>query len=120
MTEKGLLLVASSAVATVVANLLMRAGIERLGGIEFIPRGLLKLILEPRVAFGFLVYGAAVLVWFRVIATEELSTSYPLLVGLTFVLITLGAITLFGERVNVPKLAGMALILIGVVVVARS
>ena len=60
------------------------------------------------------------LTWFSVISTEDLSTAYPILTGLTFTLVTVGALTIFGEHITTQKLLGISLILFGVVVVARA
>ena len=75
---------------------------------------------QPLFVIGVLLYGFAALVWFRVLSTEDLSSSYPLLISLTFVLVTLGAVVLFREHLNTQKLVGLAVILTGVVLVARS
>ncbi len=42
--------------------------------------------MEPRFLIGFILYFAASVVWFRVVATERLSVAYPLLVSCTLTL----------------------------------
>jgi multidrug transporter EmrE-like cation transporter len=124
MSRAGLLLVILSAVSTVAANLMMRTGVTRAGGFGVGSRPLSQQVLElgqqPLFVIGVLLYGFAALVWFRVLSTEDLSSSYPLLISLTFVLVTLGAVVLFREHLNPQKLVGLAVILTGVVLVARS
>ena len=121
MTANGWLLVLLSAGLTVAANLLLRGGVDRAGGfggnLAELLGALLRLAGQPLFDLGFILYGLAALVWFRIIATQPLSTAYPLLVSLTFMLVTLGAATLFQEPVTARKLVGLAIILVGIFVI---
>lgn len=113
----------ASALLTVAANLLLRAGVEGAGvapGLADLPATLWRLARQPLFDLGFLLYGLAALLWFRVIASEPLSTAYPLLVSLTFVLVTLGAVVFYREPVSLAKMAGLAVILVGILIVSRS
>ncbi|MDP8962895.1 MAG: hypothetical protein M3O33_02690 [Cyanobacteriota bacterium] len=124
MTKRGLWLVLLSAGLTVVANLLLRTGVIRAGGLggnfAQLPNALLRLATEPLFVIGFIAYGSASLIWFRVIATEPLSTAYPLLVSLTFLLVTLSAAILFRESVSLGKLLGLGVVLIGIFIITSS
>jgi multidrug transporter EmrE-like cation transporter len=118
VTKRGLWLVLLTAGLTVVANLLLRTGVIRAGGmggnLTELPSVLLRLASQPLFVIGFIAYGSASLVWFRVIATEPLSTAYPVLVSLTFLLVTLSATILFQEAVSIRKLCGLGVVLIGI------
>lgn len=124
MTTLGWWLVFASAGLQVGGTLLLRAGIDRVGGIGSsvaeLPAGLLRLAGDPVFDIGFVLYGLAALVWFRVIDTQPLSTAYPLLVSLTFIFVSLGAVVLFGESLSWRKIVGIAILLIGVFIVGRS
>ncbi len=123
MTARGLLLVVLSAFSTVVANLMLRKGVLRAGGLTLSDssfRELIALAREPLFVTGFILYGVAALIWFRVLSTEDLSTSYPLLVSITFVFVTLGAVLIFNEHVSWQKIVGMGFILTGFCLVARA
>lgn len=123
MSMYGRLLVGLSALLTVASNLMLRAGVRRAGGLELsrtrFMGDLARLVREPLCLVGLALYAVAAVVWIRVISTENLTTSYPTLVGLTFVLITAGSIAFFHEPVSWPRALGMGLILMGVVVVSR-
>ncbi|MDA9981314.1 hypothetical protein N9H39_00945 [Gammaproteobacteria bacterium] len=69
--------------------------------------------------FGVICYGLAALVWFGVLSTESLSTSYPVLVGLTFIMVAIGGVFFFQESFGLQKFIAMAMILGGIVVAAR-
>ncbi len=124
MTHKGFILVVISALLTVMANLMLRAGVVKAGGFslstETLAREVASLLRQPLFDMGMFLYGLASLVWFRVISTEELSRSYPLLVSLTFLLVTLGAVLLFRESLSIRKLIGLGVILAGILLVART
>ncbi|MFB2773259.1 hypothetical protein ACE1AT_28900 [Pelatocladus sp. BLCC-F211] len=122
MTTSGLYLVILSAGLTVTANILLRIGIIRAGGLGGNPAELLnslfRLVSQPSFDIGFLLYGLASLVWFRVISTEPLNIAYPLLVSMTFVLVTLGATVVFHESMTFRQLAGLAVVLTGIVLIS--
>lgn len=121
MSSTGILFVVASALLTVVANLSMRAGIVKAGGFALggpagIVDALVRLASQPLFDIGFVCYGLAALCWFRVVGSEPLTIAYPLLVSTTFVLVSLGAVMLFGEPVTARKAAGLAIILVGILV----
>ena len=124
MTPYGLLLVGLAALFTIAANLMLRGGLLQAGGFSFslgtLGSNLLALLKEPLFVAGAVLYGVAALVWFRVISTEPLSNAYPLLVSLSFVFITLGAVALFHESLPWQKILGLVVILAGIVLVART
>jgi len=122
MTIRGLSLVVISALLTVAANLMLRAGVDKAGGFpahlqsSFI--AIIKLIAQPLFDLGVFLYALASLIWFHVISTEPLSVAYPLLVSLTFVFVTLGAIFIFHEALNMTKFVGIIIILIGIIILS--
>jgi multidrug transporter EmrE-like cation transporter len=121
MTSIGWVLVLLSAGLQVAGTLLLRGGIDRAGGfgssLAEVPTSLLRLVSQPLFLIGFIFYGLAALVWFRVIATQPLSTAYPLLVSLTFIFVTLGAIVFYHESFSWLKAFGLGIILTGVLIV---
>jgi multidrug transporter EmrE-like cation transporter len=124
MTSPAFLLVLLTAFLTVAGNLMMREGVVRAGGLSLaLPKlasELGRLAQQPLFDLGFVLYALASLVWFRIVSTENLNSSYPLLVSLTFVFVTLGATLLFREPVSIQKVAGISVILVGIVLVASA
>ena len=124
MTLQGILLIVVAAFLTVVGNLLMREGVVRGGGLSLSLATLIqelgRLARQPLFVVGVLLYGLASLVWFRIVSTENLNSSYPLLVSLTFLLVTLGATLLFHEPLSLQKALGVGVILVGIVLVASA
>lgn len=67
----------------------------------------------------FALYGLATLLWVYVLRTAPLTRAYPLM-ALSFVLVPLAGVYLFSEPVRPQYLAGVALILAGVVLTVRT
>lgn len=124
MTERGIFLVALAALTTVAGNLLMRAGVLRSGGLKLSTATLLPqmfgLARQPMFMAGVILYGVSAIIWFSVISTEELSTAYPILVSMTFILVTAGSVAFFSESVSLVKAVGIMIILAGIWIVARK
>lgn len=120
MTTGGFLLVLLSALCMAVANLLMKNGITAAGGFMPSLAALLRLGQQPQFVLGFLLSGIAALMWFHILATQKLSTCYPLFVSLTYSLITLAAFYFLHERISLQKLVGLAAIVAGIAAVARG
>ena len=115
----GLVLVVLSAFLTSTANLLFRAAMNDTSNLSF---SLIigRLLHSPPFYIGWALYGLAAGMWFWVLKTEPLSSSYPILMGLTFIIVSTGAVILFGEKMSFMKIAGMAAILFGMALVSRS
>ena len=122
MTLRGFGLVAIAALLTALANLLLRGGVLRYGEFSLSPSRTLgqlgSLATQPMFVLGVVLYGLAAIVWFGVLSVQDLSTSYPVLVGLTFVLVASGSTVLFQETLSWPKILGMVLILGGIFLIA--
>jgi multidrug transporter EmrE-like cation transporter len=103
---------------------MIRAGILSAGGFNLSLNTLKSqtsvLVRQPLFLGGFIIYAVAAIIWFRVLSTENLSTSYPLLISLTFLLVTVGASFFFHEQISLQKVLGLTIILAGIVVVASA
>lgn len=64
-------------------------------------------------------YGVVSLAWVWILQRLELGRAYPLM-ALAFVLVPLGSNLFFGERFQPQYFVGIALIIIGIVVAAKS
>ncbi len=120
MTLAGFLLLLLTAACMAVANVLMKNGIAEAGGFSPSLSAVLGLLRQPAFVVGFLLTGIAALMWFRILATQKLSTCYPLFVSLTYSLITIGAVYFLHEKVSTQKLLGLLIIIVGITTVARG
>jgi len=80
---------------------------------------LLSTIFQKYVFIGVVLYLVAVLIWFVVLSTAELSFAYPL-ISLAYIITALLAVVFFKENVSLIRWAGILLILGGVFFVTRS
>lgn len=124
MSFLGWCLVLMSAGLAVMANLLMRAGVDRAGGfggdLASIHWSLWGLVCQPRFDLGLALYVLASLVWFKVLSSEPLSVAYPVMTSITFLLVSVGGVVLFREALNAYKIVGVLVILLGIVLISRS
>jgi multidrug transporter EmrE-like cation transporter len=119
MSLQGLLMTIVSAFLTIFANLILRHAVNT-SEFTFSVFHFLKLFLMPVFILGIVLYFAAMVVWFKVLATEVLSSCYPILVGITFFGVTLGAVFFYKEPVSLIKATGILAIILGIILVARS
>jgi len=69
------------------------------------------------IVLGLACYGAGTLLWIFSLSRAGLTVVYPF-TALTFVLVYLAGIVVFGEQVGYMQLLGVALILVGLYIVA--
>ena len=120
MNTTGILLLLVSAICSVSSNILIKQGVTRAGGLAANLRQILAVIMEPAFLGGFLLYVAAATIWFKVLSTDEISSSYPILISFTFTLLTISAMVFLNERVSLQKVLGLVVILAGILITARA
>jgi drug/metabolite transporter (DMT)-like permease len=74
---------------------------------------------QPLVYLGLALFVLSVLTWMTVLAGSELSWSYPLL-GLSYVFVALSGWLVFGEALTPQRLLGIAVVIVGAVIIAGS
>jgi multidrug transporter EmrE-like cation transporter len=80
---------------------------------------LTKAITAWPIIVGLLLYGVSTILWIYVLRFVELSYAYPL-ISLGYVLVFLASYFLFNEPIGTMRLAGLILILAGIILVSRS
>jgi multidrug transporter EmrE-like cation transporter len=123
MTPASFGLLLSGVLLNAAAQLLLKAGTNAVGRFEFslgnlLPVGM-KLAFEPHIAGGIACYVVSVMVWILGLSRVEVSIAYPML-SIGYVLNAVAAWYLFGESLTAQKLVGIAFIVTGVFLVARS
>ena len=105
------------------AQLLLKAGTNAVGQFEFSAQNILpvgmKLALEPHIAGGLACYVFSVAVWIVGLSRVPVSIAYPML-SVGYIVNAVAAWYLFGESLTAQKLIGIAFIVCGVFLVARS
>jgi multidrug transporter EmrE-like cation transporter len=105
------------------AQLLLKAGTNRVGEFAFsleniVPIGA-RLVANPPILGGLACYVVSVVVWVLALSRVPVSVAYPML-SVGYIVNAFAAWMLFGESLAAQKLIGIAFIMIGVFLVARS
>jgi multidrug transporter EmrE-like cation transporter len=74
---------------------------------------------NPTILGGLALYGIGTLLWLNVLARTELSQAYPF-VGLGIVLTGLFGYLLFNDTLSPARLMGTAVVIAGIILVARG
>lgn len=74
---------------------------------------------QPMVLGGVMIYGVSVAIWVWVLSRTELSVAYPF-AAVSFVMTAALGWLVLGETLSAQRLLGLALIVAGCLVVARS
>jgi len=123
MTALSLALILCAVFLGAAAQLLLKAGANAVGQFAFdtssLPSAMTRLAAEPRVLAGVVLYAASLVAWILALSRVEVSIAYPM-VSLGYVITVLAAWWWLGETVTLLRLTGVALIVLGVVFVARS
>ncbi len=105
------------------AQLLLKAGVKPLGALSVEASTLLatgaRVLTQWPILAGLACYVLSVGVWLVALSRVEVSVAYPML-SLGYVVNAVAAYWLFGEALGPMRCAGIAIILVGVYVVARS
>lgn len=116
-------LIMAGVLLNAAAQLLLKAGTNAVGHFEFSAQNLvpvgMKLGLEPHILGGVACYVVSLAVWIMGLSRVPVSIAYPML-SIGYVLNALAAWYLFGESLTAQKLIGIAFIVAGVFLVARS
>ena len=123
MKAPQLALLLTGVLLNAIAQLLLKAGAGALSGIELRPANALliagRLVANAPIIAGLGCYVLSVVVWILALARVEVSVAYPML-SLGYVVNALAAWWLFDENLGGARVAGIAVILVGVWLVARS
>jgi multidrug transporter EmrE-like cation transporter len=116
-------LILTGVLLNAAAQLLLKAGANAVGRFAFtlanaLPVGM-RFAVEPHVLGGVACYVASLVVWIMALSRVDVSIAYPML-SIGYVVNALAAWYLFGEAVTPMRVAGIAIIILGVFIVARS
>jgi multidrug transporter EmrE-like cation transporter len=124
MTPYVLFLTFLCSTMTIGSNILLRMGVSKAGGVGVAGRGLVldivSLMGQPIFMTGVVLYGLNALAWFHLLSIAKLSTVYVMLVSLTFIGVTVLDSVVFGSSVSATKIAGIAIVITGIAVVALA
>jgi multidrug transporter EmrE-like cation transporter len=122
MTRASMGLILTGVLLNAAAQLLLKSGANSVGPIalggQSLP-ALRALAVSPPIIAGLACYVVSVCVWVIALSRVEVSIAYPML-SIGYVVNALAASLLFGEALTPMKLAGIAVIIGGVFLLAGS
>lgn len=123
MTPVAFALVLTGVLLNAAAQLLLKAGTNAVGAIRFDADGLLaavpRIAAEPHILGGLACYVVSVGVWILALSRTEVSVAYPML-SIGYIVNALAAWYLFAEALTPARLAGIGVIIVGVILVTRG
>ena len=116
-------LILSGVLLNACAQLLLKAGTNRIGHFDFslgnaLPIGW-QLATNPYIFGGLSCYVISVVVWIMALSRVPVSIAYPML-SIGYVVNALAAWWLFGESLTIMRIAGIGIIIVGVYLVTKS
>jgi multidrug transporter EmrE-like cation transporter len=116
-------LIVSGVLLNAMAQLWLKAGTNALGALSFSREAALstafRVGFEPHIMAGLMCYVLSVAIWIVALSKVPVSVAYPML-SIGYVVNAIAAWYLFGEYLSTQKLAGIAVIIVGVCLVAKS
>jgi multidrug transporter EmrE-like cation transporter len=116
-------LIFAGVMLNVAAQLLIKAGTNNIGYFEFSQENIIpigwKLATEPYIIGAIACYGISVVLWILALSRVQVSIAYPLL-SMGYVVNALAAWWFFNETFNPAKVAGIGVIILGVVILSRA
>lgn len=117
-------LMLTSALLNVTANILLKKGLNLIGGISGDKAKILsdsiKAVSSPLIFLGLVIYGLSFFISLRVLSQKDLSLVYPLFATLVFLFTTIGSFFILKENISIPRIIGMIVMLVGIFIVAKS
>lgn len=95
---------------------LVKAGVLN-GGIW---ERLVSYLIDPIIVSGYVAAFLSSLSWMIVVERYALSLAFPVYIGMTVFLVTLGSVVLLEENLNTQRIIGIFIILLGVILCSQS
>jgi multidrug transporter EmrE-like cation transporter len=115
----GLALVGVGMVLNVGAQIALKFAVAGASDVSWSdPVSLLRLAFNPLVIFGLFLYAASVINWLVVLKRLDLGLAYPLM-SVGYILTFLVGVWCFKEPVSATRIAGILVIIFGVVLLTR-
>jgi len=123
MTWGAFSLVMTGVLLNAVAQLALKASVSETGIIHLDMQSLFttagSLVANLWLWLGLICYAVSVVVWLLALSRVDVSIAYPML-SVGYIVNAVAAWQLFGEPMNIGKVVGIGIIIVGVYVLARS
>lgn len=123
MTWAAFALILTGVLLNAVAQLALKASVSDTGVISLDMQSLFSsagsLVSNLWLWMGLICYGISVIVWILALSRVDVSIAYPML-SIGYIVNAVAAWHLFDEPMNIGKIVGIGIIILGVYILARS
>jgi len=114
-------------ISTVLLNsfsaLVLKHQINKIGNVPFdsfssFSNYFLSLLKSPLAVMAFIAMFLSAFVWMATLSRMEISTAYPVNVGLNFLIVIVAGFMLFNETISVFKIIGIVLIFVSIILLS--
>jgi multidrug transporter EmrE-like cation transporter len=79
----------------------------------------MSFVFSPFVLLGLTLYAVGTVLWLFALRQLDLSVAYPF-VAMSFVMVALSSVVFLGETLDPMRIVGLSLIILGILVIART
>ena len=124
MNASAFAFIITGVILNAAAQLLLKAGTNALGGAIHLTRDNwfmtgLKVATQWPIVLGLVCYGVSLVVWILGLSRTDVTVAYPML-SLGYVIGAVGAWMFLGEVISPQRMLAIGVIMLGVVLLARS
>jgi multidrug transporter EmrE-like cation transporter len=123
MMAKSLPLIFTGVFLNAIAQLALKQGMRQIGHFEFTPAILWNTAWQIGtnyfVVFGLVCYLVSVAFWLLALSRVDVGFAYPML-SIGYIVTAIAAYYLFGEDLTPVRVAGIAVIMVGVFMISRT
>lgn len=119
MNSQSLIYLIISSLSTVLAQTLFKFG-SRSITIEYNLITIKNILTSPLLIISIIFYVTASITWVKVLTVSELSIAFPVFVAIVFILIMIVSVLVFGEKMSIYRIIGIAILFIGIITVLKS
>jgi len=111
-------LISMIAVGTITAQITLKKGLLRLGGIDFssgVMNEIIKLLCSPYITGALVLQGIIALIWIYVMSRTQLVYLFTMSGAFFYILLAMASWIVLGERLSLVQLLGVLMISAGIV-----
>jgi drug/metabolite transporter (DMT)-like permease len=121
--QTAILYILISVLFSTAGQLLLKSGMNTIGAVtlsfnQIFPT-LWRMVTNPGVFFGLVLYGVGTIFWLAALSRAELSYAYPF-ASLSYVIMLAASWAMFNEQITMARIIGTAVICIGVLLIYRN
>lgn len=117
--KKIIIFILASVILSVAGQLALKMGVSKLGSKPSAGFLLMNMYKQPLIIGGLSLYALSAVIWIYVLSKTDLSFAYPFL-ALNFVGIMFVSWMFLNEAINLPRIIGSMVIVVGVLIISRG